>query len=147
MKIEFEAADDAQRALLRDVGYAMTAYYQGLATGKSGGPVADRYLTGAAAVAVAKNIADAAKSGVRPTGTVVYTKATAQVTGQQTAVVNYCEDSSHAYAKNTTTGAVATTAPSPKDYYAWHVSAKKLPSGDWQIDTATWVQGAKECQQ
>ncbi|MEV7177818.1 hypothetical protein [Kitasatospora sp. NPDC093679] len=142
----FTASDPAKNEVLRDLGYAMTAYEEGLATGKTDRPALVRYYFGLAGGAVSKSIIDYKAGGNRITGTSHFLKPQVTLNDAASAVADLCEDQTASFAKDLKTGAVKTTSPSADDYVAWHLTAKKNAKGDWQVDNAEWVHGAGRCQ-
>lgn len=142
----FTDPDATKNAALRDLGFAMTAYEEGLATGATDRPALARYFYGLAAGAVGKSITDYKAGGHRITGTSHFLKPNLTLADASTDTASFCEDQSASFPKDLTTGAVATGSPSTDDYVAWRVTLKHDAAGDWQVSAADWTHGAKECQ-
>ncbi|MFE0457744.1 hypothetical protein ACFW1A_00605 [Kitasatospora sp. NPDC058965] len=141
----FTDADPAKGAALRDLGYAMTAYEEGLATAATDKPALARYWYGLAAGAVTKSITDYKAAGHRITGTSHFLKPNLVLKDPTSASARLCEDQSASFPKDLTTGAVATGSPSDDDYVAWTLTLQHNAAGDWQVSAADWTHGAKEC--
>ncbi|MCC9309961.1 hypothetical protein LN042_23285 [Kitasatospora sp. RB6PN24] len=141
----FTASDPAKNAAVRDLGYAMSAYEEGLATGATDRPALARYWSGLANAAVAKSITSYKAGGHRITGISHFLRPNLTLKDASSATATLCEDQSKSFPKDLGTGAVVTGTPSDDDYVAWNLTLQHDPAGDWQVNAVNWTHGVLSC--
>jgi hypothetical protein len=147
VKVDFSGFDGGtarRRPVLRDATYAIrsildvevhdkdTANYQ-------------RYFFGLQVAQFGDSLIKWAKTRTI-TGTYRYydPKVTFDKTGG--AAVSYCESQRDGFAKLRATGKVETTQPSIKDFNLWTLHVSKDAKGDWQVNSYSLQNGARQCE-
>ncbi|MFG2845960.1 hypothetical protein ACGF12_22740 [Kitasatospora sp. NPDC048296] len=141
----FTAADPAKSTALRDLGYAMSAYEEGLATSATDRPALSRYWAGLANGAVAKSINDYKAGGHRITGVSHFLRPNLTLKDASSATATLCEDQSKSFPKDLASGAVNTGTPSDDDYVSWNLTLQHGAAGDWQVNAVEWTHGVVSC--
>ncbi|SFF69566.1 hypothetical protein SAMN05216251_124136 [Actinacidiphila alni] len=151
IKVDFKGFDDSdptKKAALQDATYAAQSVLELEAKAHSKvTPNFSRFWTGGTGAAFADSLMSqiTGKGGI--TGTYhYYNPVVKTLTDSGNLSVVYCEDQRKAYSKDSATGKVKTTTPSPSDFRQWNLQMTKSASGEWHVFDHKWLKGAKQCQ-
>jgi hypothetical protein len=145
----FDSSDPTKKAALTDATYAAEAVLEFEATTHTNESANfKRFWTGAKGAEYADSLISQGRGGLVITGIYRYYDPVVKTlaNGGGNLSVTYCEDQRKAYSKDSKTGKVLTTSPSPSDFREWTLLMAKNSSGEWQVFDHQWVKGAKQCQ-
>jgi hypothetical protein len=143
----FDSSDPTKKAALTDATYAAQAVIEFEAKVYTKEPANfKRFWNGEKGAEYADSIISQAKGGSVVTGTFRYYDPVVKSVADGNLEVRYCEDQRKAYSKDSKTGKVNVTTPSPEDFNLWTLVMSKDATGEWHVFNHTWVQGAKQCQ-
>lgn len=137
--------DPVKDAVLRDQGYGLQAIYLSIAKLNSKLPVFSKYLALDASKDWTDSIAWGRKYHRTVTGTAKFYDRKVTLRNSKTAGIAFCEDQSHSYDKDSTSGHVFTTTPSANDFIFHTAQMVKATDGTWQMANYRSQKGAAQC--
>lgn len=136
--------DKTKDAVLRDQAYGLEATYTAVIKQDKNLPQFTTYMYEDADEVWSESIDAFKKNGHTITGTDHYYDRKVTLNGDM-AGVTFCEDQSHFYDKEITTGKVLTTTPSANSFILHSSHMKKGTDGIWHTETYTSQAGGAHC--